>query len=378
MSLVSTLEAGRRDFLQAISTAPESQADTRPAPDAWSVLECIEHVIAVEERYLSWISGGTSVPPRRDPDKELRLFTIVRNRLSKVETANVYIPERRFASLSAAVREFNAVRDRTVRLALDDGDRLYAVGIEHPYFGSVNAVELIQMIDGHTRRHADQIREMPSKPPMKQSAVFKRDAPDLPSEFSTALLANTEEIALEDSYLHDLGRPGLRADSLRLSGCLLEKVVLADARLGSAVWKDVRLVGCDLANLRAHRMVLTRVELIDCRLTGLSASAIEWNDVLVRDSDLRYAQLTAGAFRASEFQRCDCTEADLQESDLSGCVFGGCNLSRADLNRARLKNTDLRTSDIETLQIGLNDVRGAIVDAPQAMVLARLLGLQIR
>lgn len=377
MSLVSILEAGRRDFLQAVSTAPERQAGTRPAPDAWSVLECIEHVIAVEVRYLSWISGGTTIPPRRDPDKELRLFTIVRNRLSRVETAKVYLPTGRFKALSAAVREFTAVRDRTVSLARDEGERL-AVGIEHPYFGSVNAVELIQMIDGHTRRHADQIREMPSKPRINQSAVFKRDAPDLPSEFASTLLDNTEEISVEDSHLHDLGMPELRADSLRLSGCLLEKVVLADARLRSAVWKDVRLVGCDLANLRAQRMVLTRVEFVDCRLTGLSASAIECNDVLVQDCDLRYAQLASATFRASEFQHCDCTEADLQEADLAGCKFQDCNLSRADLHRARLQNADLRTSDLETLQIGLNDVRGAIVDAPQAMVLARLLGLQIR
>lgn len=132
MSLVSILEAGRRDFLQAISAVPERQAGTRPAPDAWSALECIEHVIAVEERYLSWISSGTHNSPRRDPDKELRLFTIVRNRLSKVETANVYLPAGRFKALSAAVKEFNAVRDRTVRLAAGEGARLYAVAIEHP------------------------------------------------------------------------------------------------------------------------------------------------------------------------------------------------------------------------------------------------------
>lgn len=237
----------------------------------------------------------------------------------------------------------------------------------------------MHMIDGHTRRHADQIREMPlPKPRTKQPPGFKRDAPDLPSEFADGSLANADEIALEDAHIHHLGIPGLRAGSLRLSGCFLEKVVLADARLGSVVWKDVRLAGCDLANLRADRMVLTRVEFVDCRLTGISASAIEWNDVLVQDCDLRYAQLVAGTFRASEFRRCDCTESDFQESDLAGCQFKTCNLSRADLNRARLQNADLRTSDIETLQIGLQDVRGAIVDPPQAMVLARLLGLEIR
>jgi hypothetical protein len=30
------------------------------------------------------------------------------------------------------------------------------------------------------------------------------------------------------------------------------------------------------------------------------------------------------------------------------------------------------------MQVGMDDLRGAIVDAPQAMILARVLGLQIK
>jgi hypothetical protein len=159
MSLASILKAGRRDFLDAACNIPVELACAKTAPDRWSVLECIEHVVAVEDRYLGWISDGASISPRRDLDKELRLFAIVRSRLTKIEAPEVVRPRGRFGSLDTALAEFEAVRVRSTQMVVERGESLYSIGARHPYFGEVNGAELIQLIDGHARRHADQIRE---------------------------------------------------------------------------------------------------------------------------------------------------------------------------------------------------------------------------
>jgi len=159
MSLITILEAGRRDFLEATQNISPQQASAKPAPERWSVLECIEHVVVVEDRFLGWISNGTPIEPQRNTENELRIFTMVRNRLSKAEAPAAVRPQGRFETLAAALSEFNAVRDRSVQLAQERGDSLYAVGATHPRFGPMNGAELIQLIDGHARRHADQIRE---------------------------------------------------------------------------------------------------------------------------------------------------------------------------------------------------------------------------
>ncbi len=52
MSLTSILEAGRRDFLEAVREIPAEQISAKPRSGGWSVLECIEHVVTVENRYL--------------------------------------------------------------------------------------------------------------------------------------------------------------------------------------------------------------------------------------------------------------------------------------------------------------------------------------
>lgn len=159
MSLIAILEAGRRDFLEATRDISPEQASRKPAPKSWSVLECIEHVVVVEDRFLGWIANGTAVSPQRDPDKEIRLFTMIRNRLTKVEAPEVVHPQGRFETLAAALTEFEGVRDRSVQVVQERGDLLYSIGTNHPRFGNMNGAELIHLIDGHARRHADQIRE---------------------------------------------------------------------------------------------------------------------------------------------------------------------------------------------------------------------------
>ena len=389
MGFIAMLEAGRRDFLEATHGISPEQASAKTVPDGWSVLECVEHVAFVEERYLSWILKGRVIEPQRDAEKEMRLFSTIRSRLTKVDATEVLRPRGRFKTLAEALAEFEAVRERSIQLAQERGEALYSVGIKHPYFGRLNGAELLQLIDGHARRHADQIREIGESLVMapavqrkiarpKKTGAFKRDSPDLPTELeSIDVVGDDEFITVQDGLIRGLERTNLRANTFRIEGSVLESVQLAGGEFGSAVWKDVRLVGCDLSNIRAHRMALLRVELVDCRLTGFSATALDWQDVLIQNGDVRYAQLQGGTFRACEFVACKWNEADLQNADLTGSVFRSCELARADLQGAKLQNTDFRTSEVEGMLVGMNDLRGAIVDPAQAMIFARVLGLQI-
>ena len=101
----------------------------------------------------------------------------------------------------------------------------------------------------------------------RKPVAFKRDAPDLPAELDSSV-----------ACLQDLDRTNQQLETLRLEDSVLERVHLAGGQFGSAIWKDVRLVACDLANVRAHRISLVRVELIDCRLTGFRNELFHHNN----------------------------------------------------------------------------------------------------
>lgn len=217
----------------------------------------------------------------------------------------------------------------------------------------------------------------------KKADLLERERPDLPLEWTevagaASLLADGGTVRIEEQALRDVDLSQAKAKALEMEGCLVERVQFTGAELGSMVAKDVRFVGCDFANVRAHRIVLVRVELIDCRLTGFRATALDWRDVLVQTGDVRYAQMQRGRFQKCEFDRCNLQETDWQDADLAGSVVRGCDLGRADWRGAKLQGADLRGSEVEGLVLGINDLQGAIVDAGQAMVFARVLGLEIR
>lgn len=159
MHLIRNLEEGRGDFLEAVSEVDAKRAFSPPPDGGWSVVECIEHVVIVESRYLELIKNGAQVEPKRDAENETRLFSVMRTTLDKVETPDPLKPSGQFETLEGAVVAFKEVRARSIETVRELEQQLYAVGIEHPYFGPVNGAEMVQMIDGHSRRHADQIRE---------------------------------------------------------------------------------------------------------------------------------------------------------------------------------------------------------------------------
>jgi uncharacterized protein YjbI with pentapeptide repeats len=213
-------------------------------------------------------------------------------------------------------------------------------------------------------------------------AVARRDAPDLPRDLEPAacpegLFENGDLAELNESRLNDLDRPDLRLGTFRMEGCVLDRIRLAGGHFSALVWKDVRLTACDLSNIRAHRVSLVRVEFIDCKLAGLRTHGLEGQDVLISNCDVRYAQFQGGKLHATEFEQSNCQEADFQGTDLSGSIFRSCKMERADLRGAKLRKTDFRGSEVEGMLVGIEDLRGAIADAAQAMIFARLLGLEI-
>jgi hypothetical protein len=157
--LVSVLEDGRQDVVSSLLDLADAIAATKPAPERWSVLECMEHIVVVEERFLGWIANSAAIEAAPSPDKEADLGQRVRDRSVRAQAPEAVIPTGRFTSVQAAIQAFNRVRDLSVRVAEERGDALYAVGVKHPRFGEMNGAELVHVMVGHACRHAAQIRE---------------------------------------------------------------------------------------------------------------------------------------------------------------------------------------------------------------------------
>jgi uncharacterized protein YjbI with pentapeptide repeats len=215
-------------------------------------------------------------------------------------------------------------------------------------------------------------------PKQKPPAAFRRDPPDLPSQFDPLAPPSSDELLAEVNLVQSLDLRSANLRTFRAEGSRFEHVILSSAQISTLTLRDTSLANCDFANALAHRLTCVRVEFRACRLTGLRCSAIEFRDVLFEDCDLDYAQFPNALFHACEFRNSSLREADLQGASLSGCLIHSSNLARADLRGASLQAADLRTSVIDAISIHRDDLQGAIVDPIQAVSLARFLGLDVR
>ena len=159
-SLVDSLEDGRRQLLAAVSGLADDAAAVRPAADRWSVLECLEHLVLVEHRFLEFArTGETRETARVDPAREQSLADAMLDRSARRQAPEAVVPAGRFHSIVEVLAAFNDARDTSVRFVRDQGDKLYTVKAAHPRFGELNGMEVMHLANGHALRHVAQIRE---------------------------------------------------------------------------------------------------------------------------------------------------------------------------------------------------------------------------
>jgi uncharacterized damage-inducible protein DinB len=158
--IVQDLERSRQEFLSAVAGLTDSQAKTRPDPARWSVLDCVEHVTLVEERFLGFLQKAEKLDaPSVDKEKEAGLMARIPDRSTRIQAPEAVWPQGRFASLADAVEQFNAGRTRSVQFADERCDELHCLASAHPRLGPMNGMEFLILIAAHGLRHTEQIRE---------------------------------------------------------------------------------------------------------------------------------------------------------------------------------------------------------------------------
>ncbi|HMD48683.1 MAG TPA: DinB family protein [Bryobacteraceae bacterium] len=161
LEIVQHLERGRAEFLASVAGLSESQVTVRPDPARWSVLDCVEHVATVEERFLGWLENAKKLDEARiDKQKEAGLLERVADRSARARSPEAALPIGRFTTLAQALEQFNVNRTRSIQFAQDRSDELYYLAAEHPRFGPMNGAEFLMVITAHARRHAAQIQEV--------------------------------------------------------------------------------------------------------------------------------------------------------------------------------------------------------------------------
>lgn len=160
MDLLQALHSSRAELVDAIGGLTDGKASAKPGEGRWSVLETLEHIGDVEERFLARIeSGAKEGAPPVNPAKEASFAAKVVDRTQKVQAPEAVAPKGRFTSVADALARFTDARAKSMEFVTRQGAEVEKIAGTHPRFGELNGREMVLFLCGHCRRHTAQIRE---------------------------------------------------------------------------------------------------------------------------------------------------------------------------------------------------------------------------
>jgi hypothetical protein len=161
------LEATKKDVLDATAGLSPAQWNFKPAPDRWSIAECMEHIAAAEDFIRDNIVNGVmKAPPAPGRDVAAIDAAILENvpaRKTKVQAPDPIKPTNRYGSPEGSIRHFVESRAITEEfLKTTPGLRDHAA--DSPSGAKWDAYEFILLIAAHSERHTNQIKEVKADP----------------------------------------------------------------------------------------------------------------------------------------------------------------------------------------------------------------------
>jgi hypothetical protein len=164
------LAESRQGFLKAIEGLTPAQWTFKPAPDRWSIQECAEHIVTVEQvvqgQVVAKALSGPREPLRRTEVKFTDAFLIAAlpDRSHKVQAPEMVAPKGRLATQEAVVSAYDACRkalEGQMETSQADWRTRFA---PHPFFGTLDLYQWTLLSAGHTARHTQQIEEVKRSP----------------------------------------------------------------------------------------------------------------------------------------------------------------------------------------------------------------------
>ena len=172
---VQKLLTENRDFLcHTVAGLTAEQRAYKPAPDQWSIAECIEHAIVVESRVLQNVAKTVEGPPPAErPEtggKDQLILEQVPKRTGRIQGPPALMPTGRWPDCDEAIREFEAARVRTLEFVSSTQTDLRAYSLPHPVLGPLDCYQWLLAIAAHCERHVHQMEEIKANPAFPAAA----------------------------------------------------------------------------------------------------------------------------------------------------------------------------------------------------------------
>jgi hypothetical protein len=166
LKLLKDTEKGVKDQVKGLT---EAQLKFKPAPDKWSVEECVKHIAKSEE--MLWQMIDSIIKAAANPDKrseikmtDEQVVQRIEDRSTKIKTMEKLMPENiPFKDTEEALKSFKMNREKLIEYVKSTNEDLRNHIATMP-FGMVDSYQMILFTAAHTNRHTQQIMEVKADP----------------------------------------------------------------------------------------------------------------------------------------------------------------------------------------------------------------------
>jgi hypothetical protein len=167
--LLNELHSSEDGLLGAVEGLTQAQWTFKPAPDAWSIQECAEHLILAEDLIFNeaqkvLATAPVSRLPNATPEGDLQVVEQMEDRSKKAKAPKVLQPTDRFPTPESAAKEFRIRRDKTIAYVKSTNDPLRIHAGDGPAGPTADVYQFLLELAAHSARHTAQVREVQSAP----------------------------------------------------------------------------------------------------------------------------------------------------------------------------------------------------------------------
>jgi hypothetical protein len=157
--LVAHLEMTEAWVVSELAGLSEAQLTWRPAPEAWSVKDVVEHLGIAEPQYWKQLQDSLKAPATgykpEATDAAILWYGI--DRTNRTKTGEARVPDGRFTDAAAALASFRKLRATMLEQAKSSQDDYRG---RKQTDGNMDLYQWFLMISSHSQRHILQIREV--------------------------------------------------------------------------------------------------------------------------------------------------------------------------------------------------------------------------
>jgi hypothetical protein len=166
---IKRLKDTEKGVKEQVKGLTEAQLKFKPAPDRWSIEECLKHIAKSEEmlwHMMDSVVKGAATPDKRSEVKltDEQVVQRIEDRSTKIKTMEPLMPENiPLKNTEEALESFKKDRDKLVEYVKSTDSDLRNHMVTFP-FGTIDTYQMVLFIAAHSNRHMQQIMEVKADP----------------------------------------------------------------------------------------------------------------------------------------------------------------------------------------------------------------------